>query len=282
MNSFFHISLNRNPPGCFNADVPHVHGHNELLYCTSGKGGQIANYEELPLEAGDLYFFPAKSRHCSVFLSGHEFECYVLAFEDSLFTPALPGDRDVLSVIEKMGFFKGKVPLDERSRGRLEPIFEVLLIEFQKKCTAYHAALKMLTMRLLIAIARDTQFLSSGEAVCVPPSNEKMIHEVLAYIETYYMHTITIDSVLEFCPISRSHFHAIFKRMTGKTFMEQVTDTRVEKAKELLVNTDYNITKVAQQTGFSSPAYFGQTFRTVTGKSPGEFRKHQTAKRPDT
>ncbi|MHC4476744.1 MAG: helix-turn-helix transcriptional regulator [Planctomycetota bacterium] len=277
MDAFFHISLYRNPHKRFNADVLHKHGHHELIFCANEKASSDS---EQPLVGGDLYFYPAGSRHGSAFMPGHEFEI-VLAFDDSFFIPAIPGDSDVLTVIEKMSVFEGKVPLSEDSKHRLMATLEVLLAEFRSKGRAYHAALKMLTMRLMILIARDTKFASEGVIVCAPPSNEKMVREILAYIDTLYMQTITVDSVLEFCPISRSHFHAIFRRITGKTFLQHITSTRIEKAKELLVNTDYSVAKIAQLTGFSSPAYFGQTFRTATGTSPGEFRKHRAAERPD-
>jgi len=43
MNAFFHLSLNHNPPGCRNANIPHVHKYHQLLYCTFGQGGQCAD-----------------------------------------------------------------------------------------------------------------------------------------------------------------------------------------------------------------------------------------------
>ena len=50
-------------------------------------------------------------------------------------------------------------------------------------------------------------------------SSEKLIEQVLAYIDEYSMHQMSIDSILKFCPLSRSHFHASFKKVTGMSFI---------------------------------------------------------------
>ena len=169
MNDIFHLSLNQNPPGCRGADIPHVHSHHELLYCTSGEGGQLADGRELPLRTGDLFFYPAGMSHCSVFGPGHEFDCFVLGFQDRIFTPALAGDKESLDVVDKMGRFQGKVPLSLGGGAAVQQILGELLGEFHRKAPAYHAVLKVMTMRLLITVARDEEFHRQGLRICPPP-----------------------------------------------------------------------------------------------------------------
>jgi len=279
MNSVFHLQWNRNPPGCHNADIPHVHQHHELLFCTAGEGGQIAGHRRLPLQAGDLFFFPAGMRHCSVFRPHHKFDCFVLDFQSSLFTPALAGDEEVLGVVDKMGRFHGKVPISSSGGAIVRQILDDLLGEFQQKGSAYHAALKMTTMRLLVAIARDEEFRSQGLRICTSPSKDDLIGEVIHYLQAFYMNQITVNSVLDFCPLSRSHFHAVFREQTGKTLVQYLTEIRIEKAKELLRNTEMPIAEIASQTGFRASSYLGQIFRSATSMSPGQYRKRCTSDR---
>lgn len=273
MNGIFHLSFHRNPPGCRNADIPHVHKHHELLYCTAGEGGQLADHREFSLRAGDLFFYPAGMRHCSVFQSGCKFDCYVLGFQSPMFTPALPGDKEALSIVEKMTRFNGKVPLSIAGGETVRQIIEELYAEFRQKAVAYHAAMKMMMLRLLISITRDDDFHRQGIGICLPPSNDEMIREVLHYLDAFYMNHITIDSLIEFCPMSRSHFHAMFKKTTGKTLIEYLTHLRLEKAKEHLRSTDMSIGDIASRTGFATASYFGQIFHEATGVSPGKYRK---------
>lgn len=279
MNDFFHLSLNRNPPGCWNAEIPHVHGHHQLLYCTGGEGGQRVGGCEITMRRGDLLFVPAETEHRSRFVPGRKSECFVFDFQSRLFTPALPGDKQALEVIDKLVWFRGKVPLSPAGGERVRAILEEFLLEFQSKGPAYEAVLKMMTMRLLIAVARDEEFQSHGRPICPAPSHEQMIGEVVAFLEASYMQAITVDSVLEFCPLSRSYFHLVFKRATGKTLIEYLRDIRLKKAEEQLAGSDRPIADIAVETGLGTPAYFGQVFRAATGLSPGAYRRRHAAKR---
>lgn len=281
MKDFFHLSLNRNPPGCRNAAASHVHDYHQLLFFTSGEGAQCADGWKIPLHAGDLLFVPIRTPHRSVFPPGKKSECYVLDFHSDLFTPALAADKEALSVIDKMAWFRGKVPLSAQSAARLRPIFDDLLVEFHRKDLAYQAMLKMMLMRVLIVIARDDEFRRHGPPICTPPSREQMIREVIHYLDAAYMKVITVESVLEFCPLSRSHFHAVFKEVTGKTFLEYLTEIRVSKAKEQLADAEVPIAEIATMVGFATSSYFGQLFRSVTGLSPSQYRhRHARKRRP--
>lgn len=272
MKDYFHLSINRNPPGCRNANVAHTHDYHQLLFFTSGEGAQRTEGWTIPLRAGDLLFVPIHAEHRLAFPPGKKSECYVLDFRDDLLSPALPGDKEALDVIDKMAWFRGKVPLSADGAVRLRPIFDELLIEFQRKEPAYQAVLKMMLMRLLITIARDEEFHRQGIPICPPPSHEQMVREVIHYLSAAYMKPITVESVLEFCPLSRSHFHAVFKQTTGKTFVEYLTEIRLKKAKEQLVGTDLPIAEIATLVGFATSSYFGQLFRSTTGLSPGQYR----------
>lgn len=282
MKNYLHLSVNRNPPGCRNADVPHVHDYHQLLFFTSGEGTQCADGWKIPLRAGDILFVPINTDHRSVFPPGKKSECFVLDFHGDLFTPALPGDKEALDVIDKMAWFRGKVPLSPAGASRLRPLFDELLVEFQGKEPAYQAVLKALLMRILIVIARDEEFRRHGSPVCAPPSHEQMVAEVLHYLNAAYMKTITVESVLEFCPLSRSHFHAIFKQATGKTLIECLTDIRVSKAKEQLAGSELSVAQIAALVGFATSSHFGQVFRSATGMSPGQYRERHAARRQRT
>jgi AraC-like DNA-binding protein len=273
MENTFHVSLNHNPPGCRNAYTPHTHKHHELLYCTAGVGGQYTDRRQFPLRAGDLFFFPAGMCHCSLLGRGQKFECFVLDFHSGLFTPALAGDKEARDVVEKMAAFEGRVPLSAAGGQQVHEVLDALLGEFRRKERAYHAVLKMLSLRLLITLARDTEFHRQGLRVCPAPSHDDMIREVLQYLEVFYMNAVTVESVLEFCPMSRSHFHAVFKRATGRTLVAYLTELRLKKAAEQLRTSGAPVAEIAERTGFRSSSYFGLLFRRATGLSPGDYRR---------
>jgi AraC-like DNA-binding protein len=67
--------------------------------------------------------------------------------------------------------------------------------------------------------------------------------------------------------------HAL-KRETGRTFTELLTERRMERARELLVNSSLRLSEIARSTGFTDESYFARRFRQWFGVSPRMYRKY--------
>lgn len=77
--------------------------------------------------------------------------------------------------------------------------------------------------------------------------------------------------------VSEAHFARSFKEAFGVPPHRYLLTRRIERATQLLRETDLSITEIAFETGWSSLGTFGRTFRDVTGKSPGELRAREKA-----
>lgn len=96
------------------------------------------------------------------------------------------------------------------------------------------------------------------------------------YIEKNYADPdLNLNSVCSYLNISASRFSTIFKNITGETFMEALIRIRMQKAKELLENTDLKNYEIAEKVGFSDPHYFSIAFKKMTGKTPSEYAKEK-------
>lgn len=96
------------------------------------------------------------------------------------------------------------------------------------------------------------------------------------YIEKNYSdENLNLNTICSYLSISVSRFSTIFKSVTGETFMEVLTNIRMQKAKELLENTDYKNYEIAERVGFTDPHYFGIAFKKMTGKTPSEYSKEK-------
>ncbi|MEC0210711.1 AraC family transcriptional regulator [Paenibacillus ehimensis] len=85
----------------------------------------------------------------------------------------------------------------------------------------------------------------------------------------------TRDRLAELAGLSPWHYSSLFKKMTGKTPTDYLTETRVNRAKEKLLWSDARIKDIAQSVGYSNEFYFSSRFKQVTGVSPTEFVKQQ-------
>jgi AraC-like DNA-binding protein len=75
--------------------------------------------------------------------------------------------------------------------------------------------------------------------------------------------------------ISRTQFYRKFKALTDQHAGIYLRSFRLAKAKKLLLQSRFNITEIAFETGFRDPAYFSRVFKDEFGVPPLEYRKKQ-------
>lgn len=94
------------------------------------------------------------------------------------------------------------------------------------------------------------------------------------YIGAHYADCdLKLPDLLEHLGVSRSYFSTVFKEKTGQSFVEYLTNLRMEKAKEYLRETGLCTYEIADRIGFADPHYFSLTFRRRTGMTPKQYRE---------
>ncbi len=85
---------------------------------------------------------------------------------------------------------------------------------------------------------------------------------------------LSLNIVCNSIYISISYFSLIFKKYTDMTFVEYLTNFRIEKAKELLKTTALRSSEIAYNIGYNDPHYFSAAFKKNTGLTPTDFREN--------
>ncbi len=73
--------------------------------------------------------------------------------------------------------------------------------------------------------------------------------------------------------INSAYLGRIFKTETGEFFTDYLNKVRIDKAKELLLNTNLKASDISVKVGFVNNNYFYTIFKKYTGINPGDFRK---------
>lgn len=100
-----------------------------------------------------------------------------------------------------------------------------------------------------------------------------LIDDAKAYIEKNFdSEDISLNSVATHVNISSSHFSSIFSQEEGQTFIEYLTELRMNKAKELLMCSSLKSSEIGYAVGYKDPHYFSYLFKKTQNVTPKEYR----------
>lgn len=103
--------------------------------------------------------------------------------------------------------------------------------------------------------------------------SKKMIKDALEYIDTNYANeALSLNDVAKITNMSPNYFSSIFSQEMQVTFIEYVTQKRMEKAKKLLRQTEKHTGEIANEVGYKDPHYFSFVFKKTQGCTPREYR----------
>lgn len=104
------------------------------------------------------------------------------------------------------------------------------------------------------------------------PHTVTVIKRIREIIDEQFMEQLSVTSLAEQVNLTATYLCVLFKQATGKTINEYLTQTRINKAKEYLTETNIHLYDVCYKVGYLSPSYFSRLFKKSTGMTPGEFR----------
>ncbi|WP_186429602.1 response regulator [Clostridium sp. BSD9I1] len=104
-------------------------------------------------------------------------------------------------------------------------------------------------------------------------SDTKPIRTAKKYIQENYMSPICLEEIASIVGFNASYFSSLFKKESGVNFLEYLSEVRMNKAKELLRESNLSIAVICQEVGYNDLKHFTKTFKKNTGLKPNEYRK---------
>lgn len=98
------------------------------------------------------------------------------------------------------------------------------------------------------------------------------------YIDTHITEKITLDDISNHLYISKSHIERAFKQEYHQTPMAYCINQKISHVASMLATTNYSLTYISQQLGFTDVKYMSKCFKKIKGKTPTEYRKDKLAK----
>ena len=237
----------------------------EMEYSVNGEILALKKGQGLLVNAGQMHFgFSRKKTEC-------DFICILL--HPMLLSPLPSFEQDfILPVIRNQNFpylFLHEETSWERA------IYEkaLYLYNIRKEKTA--------PLKILAGFAEIWELLYENISVD-KDRNKNNIHEnqdlnivkkMAEFINNNYMEKLSLADIAAAGAVGQSKCCKLFARFFFQTPTMYLTQHRLTKSMELLLNTDLPVIEIALSVGFGSASYYTETFRKWIGKPPSEFRK---------
>ena len=155
--------------------------------------------------------------------------------------------------------------------------FDKIINESNERQPFYYPLINCHLYEILIRIIRDkTGYRQSGPAVSEINGQKTWkgvdIEALLNYVHGNYSTIITLDDLSEMAKINKTTLIGIFKDVFHTTPIRYINSFRLERAKELLTNTDISISEIAELIGFQSIHNFSRHFKGKENCTPIEYR----------
>jgi AraC-like DNA-binding protein/ligand-binding sensor protein len=128
-------------------------------------------------------------------------------------------------------------------------------------------------VRLLEIFAKHLSVMANH--ILVEQQNEEppLVTRAKRFMGEHQAESLSLDQMAKTLNVSTFYFCKMFKKATGLTFTDYLSRTRIERAKNLLLNPNVRVSEVAYDCGFISLTHFNRVFKRVAGKSPTDYRR---------
>ena len=249
----------------------HWHYDLEWIHILDGTMNYSVNGRKLPLKVGDSLLVNGRQMHYGYGEGGCRFLCI-------LFHPSLFGDNQVLRqeyirpVLENPAleylYFDG-----EEEEGRKTGKALRRMAEFKEAGEMAYEMDVIGWMCLLWAeILRKTDV---GGGVCPAGERENRAaqKEMVSFICRHYGEPLSLEAIAAAGHVSRSKCCQIFRKYVGQSPVEFLNAYRLKVGRNLLRDTERNVTEIATVCGFSHLSYFSRQFAAAYGRTPREYRR---------
>ncbi len=231
----------------FEGESPFDFLPNETLVLPSGKPMQI-DFPQASLES------PTR--------------CIALSLSEKLITDTLNMMNETMPVGSewKLQAKPANILRYQSLQRSLHVLIDTFLESSPAKPLLLELQLKHLVVRLLQSEARQELLAHTQKS-----SNHHPFAYIAQFIKENLHENLTVEQLSQKACMSASTFFRTFKSQFGITPVEYIMQCRIKKAKQMLSTTNYSVSEIAYQCGFSSPGYFIRTFKKLTGYTPKDY-----------
>lgn len=251
--------------------IYHDHDFTELTYILSGKGKYLINGQVYDVEAGDMIMCNPGVKHQNIVVNPKEPTVEFFAGFTGFHFKNMPPN----SIIFKDESYI--LHTDADTKQEISKHCYDMLAENEACQVGKYFMLKAHLMQILLLIIRDIIVLKdTSQKGCNFESYNKSyaVKKIINYLNENYENKISLDQIAHNMYLSPVYISKIFKEETGESPINYLIKIRLEKAKDILLNSDSgSIKSIANSVGYEDVYHFSKLFKKYYGISPLYYKK---------
>lgn len=248
---------------------PHSHNKWELSYVLTGSGTRTIGDHSEPFRAGEVILIPPNIPHVWHFDPAcTDDEGYIANISVYFDTPLIDSLRRVVPEISEA---TGRIEqLDHAVSYTGEKLESIQKILHGMRGKTPERRLPLM-MELLVEISDISDGVYAGRNSSLSRI-ELRLESVRVYCACNYSRQITLDEISRHVGMNKSAFCTFMRNHAGTSFSDYLNHIRLERAKDMLCNTDHIISEIALDCGFQNVSYFNRLFKKQFNRTPKEIR----------
>ena len=105
-------------------------------------------------------------------------------------------------------------------------------------------------------------------------SLSQLSKNILSYLEKNINNKITLNELANHLNLSKIYLAQVFKKEIGKSIIQYFNNLKIDKAKNLILEGENNLTLISDKVGFVDYNYFSRAFKKITGYSPKQYQRN--------
>lgn len=235
-----------------------LHDDELLIYCTEGEAEVFTGQQRLHIEAGDLLYLPSGEAHRYSTPDHNPWTIHWVHYTGPLSS----------YFRQYLGFSGNNRLINLGRQPRLLVDFNGLLSVqdsgFQEQ-PLIHASNRLRQLLTALPLSHKRPQIKHQTEL-----NLDLLHQQMRN----HLHSrLDLDSLAATAGLSRYHFIARYRQLTGETPIQHYLHMKIERACYLLDTGESSISSIAEQLGYEDSYYFSRLFKKVMGVSPGNYRR---------
>lgn len=236
---------------------------------TKGKGVFTINGTQFPAEPGKIFFFSPGMIVERKTDPDHPIEYYFLRFH---YTETYEEKEQWITRSAEESPFPLQGMYSIQNTPQLIYLMEQLFALWKRRGHMTAMRRKIVLQEFFLTLIND--FRSQK----IVGDTTSVIEFTQDYMISHYQEPLTLESLAQMAGLSVSHYSRLFKKYIGYSPIDYLTHLRMDRAKELLVLSDFKLKSIANSVGYTDEFYFSRIFKKIVGVSPREYaKKHRFA-----